>query len=202
MSVEIGVPGPPASEARFTAPTDLCPHPERWTSTDGDSTEEEVCALLYGLARGLQPDAVLETGTAFGAMAERLSNALTVNGRGTLYTIEIDPDRLAYATDRLRGRGNIVLVPGASLAWTPPEGVVFDLCFFDSYYPLRVPEFHYFRPFMRRGSIVCFHDTAPGHGARGIGGDSIRTTVSSLRDEIRLVHLPTPRGLTIGEVLG
>lgn len=197
------IPGPPQPESRFTAPTDLCPYPERWTSTDGDSTEEEVCALVYGLVRGLQPDAVLETGTGFGAMAERITDALFVNARGKLFTIENDPERVAYSRRRLGYRQQIEIIEGSSLAWTPPDDVVFDLAWFDSYYELRVPEFRAFRRWMRRGTIVCFHDTAPGHGAhRSPTADSIRTTiVAELHSQLRLVHLPTPRGATIGEVL-
>ena len=50
------------TEARFTSPSELCPHPERWTSRDIEATENEVLELVHGLIRALQPDLVLETG--------------------------------------------------------------------------------------------------------------------------------------------
>lgn len=191
-------------ESRFTASTEHCPHPERWSSTDPDSTEQEVIDLLYGLVRALQPDACLETGTAFGEAAVSISDALYDSGHGHLYTLECDPERVAYARERLdRPTHCATVIEGASLDWTPPEGIVFGFCYFDSYYPLRVPEFRHFRPFMHKGTIACFHDTAPSHGrASDEPGQDIRSTIATqLQKEIRMIHLPTPRGITIGEVL-
>lgn len=205
MTVGIDVPADePLPEDRFTAPTDLCPFPERWTSTDGDSAEREVAEMLYGLVRGLQPDSCLETGTAFGETAYKICEALHDNGRGKLYTIECVAERVEHSQRQLGwavGKWAEV-IHADSLAWTPPDGVVFDFCWFDSWYPNRVPEFFRYRPFMRKGTIVCFHDTAPGHGKGFAPGSDIRSTITEdLRRELRLVHLPTPRGLTIGEVI-
>lgn len=200
---------PPEPESRFTGPTERCPNPGRWTSTDADSTECEVSELLHGLTRALQPDHVLETGTAFGETAEQIGSALCRNGRGTLWTLERDEERRALAAERLsflRHSGGIhaVRIVGVTATeWKPPPGVEFDLCFFDSYWRYRVTEFEHFRPFMRAGTICCFHDTAPGHGGdRRIPGSDIRAMiVDGLRRKIRYINLPTPRGLLIGEVL-
>lgn len=206
MTVGIDVPADePLPESRFTAPTELCPHPEWWSSTDGDSTESEVAELVMGFVRGLQPRAVLETGTGFGEVAEAISDGLAQNQHGHLYTLENTGNRAQYARERLArsfGADRVTVIHTDSLAWTPPADVVFDFCWFDSFYPNRVPEFVRYRPFMRKGTIVCFHDTAPGHAAGFAPGSDIRSTITdALRRELRLVHLPTPRGMTIGEVI-
>jgi hypothetical protein len=62
------------SEARFTPPRPDCPHPEWWTSTDDDSTECEVTALVAAFVVALQPELVIETGTAFGQTAEAIGH--------------------------------------------------------------------------------------------------------------------------------
>lgn len=196
----------PLPEDRFTGPTALCPHPERWSSTDSQSTEREVAELAFGLVRGLQPTACLETGTGFAETAQHIGNALARNGHGVLYTLEYFPERVAYSRRRLTNLIDgdyVALVETDSLVWEPPTGVVFDFCWFDSFIENRVPEFWRYRPAMRAGTICCFHDTAPGHGGEvGLPGSDARSTIAhELRREIRMIHLPTPRGVTLGEVL-
>jgi predicted O-methyltransferase YrrM len=98
----------------------------------------------------------------------------------------------------------VVVVHGDSLDWWPPPYVTtFDFCFFDSGTPAtRIEEFKRFRSLMRPGTIVCFHDTAPRHaGAFSPDLDFRSTLAAELRPRLRMIHLPTPRGLTIGEVL-
>lgn len=68
------------SEARFTPPRPECPYPEWWTSTDVDSTECEVTALVAAFVVALQPELVIETGTAFGQTAEAIGHAVAANG--------------------------------------------------------------------------------------------------------------------------
>ena len=91
----VHVPGPPAPESRYYQPTVDCPHPERWTSTDDDSTEIEVSDLAWGLVRATQPSLCVETGAAWGQTAERIGWALAANGHGHLYTLEPDRRRAA-----------------------------------------------------------------------------------------------------------
>lgn len=194
------IPGPPDCEDRFTEPTALCPHPEHWTSTDGDSTEVEVSALVGGLVRGLQPDYCVETGAAWGQTSEAIGRALSENGHGRLVTIEVDPVRAGATALRCVGLP-VAVFHGHSMGWTP-EGII-DFAFFDSFYELRVPEFQAMRPFMRRGTIVAFHDSAPEHGSHRIpSGRDLRCEIDAeLGEALRFIHLPTPRGITIGEVM-
>lgn len=198
MTIGIELPGAPDSEARFTAPTERCPYPERWTSTDGDSTEVEVSDVAWGLVRALQPSLVVETGSGFGQTARRICDALAQNGHGQLVTIEPDPERAA-ATRRLVPEAAVV--EAASLSWTP-SGVI-DFAWLDSHYELRVAEFIRYRPWMRSGTVVCFHDTAPEHGSHRIAsGRDLHSEIQvALGSDLAIVRLPTPRGITIGEVV-
>ncbi len=192
-------------EHRFTAATDLCHHPEYWTSTDDDSTECEVAELVYGLVRGLQPEFCVETGTAFGEVAEQIGNALFDNGHGRLVTLEISPERIADSHERLvfsKGREQVTVVGVDSLTWLPDTTV--DFAWFDSFPVLhrRLEEFERYYPYMRKGTICCFHDTAPGHGGSNYQGTDYRSVITAqLGRRARVIHLPTPRGISIAELV-
>lgn len=187
-------------ESRYVGPTALCPEPERWSSTDGDSTEIEVSDLIGGLVRGLQPRLVVETGAAYGQTTRAVLAALDRNGHGALVTYETNPERLAVLPDhpRLTVAGDSGV---ADLTGRPP----LDFAFLDSLYALRVPEFLRLRRWMRTGTIVAFHDSGPERGWQEIpSGRSLRAEIDHelVRPGlIAAIDLPTPRGLTIGEVL-
>jgi predicted O-methyltransferase YrrM len=178
-------------ESRFTPATDLCPHPEHWLSTDDDSTECQVSEMVAGVIRGLQPRYVIETGSAWGQTAEAIGKALLRNGHGVLDTIEPDPERATRTTVRTDGLP-VRVREVSSLDFTPNATI--DFAFFDSLLELRILEFRWFQPWMRVGTIVAFHDTRPGRDLRG-------EIESELVDAVRFIHLPTPRGITFGEVL-
>lgn len=178
-------------ESRFTPPTELCPHPERWHSDDADSTEIEVSYLVGAFAAALRPDWVLETGTAWGQTAEAVAKQLS---HGHLFTLEPDAERAQRSRDRCEGLP-VTVIESKSLDWTVPEGVRFGFCWFDSLVDLRVPEFLKFREFMTDHAIVGFHDTAPHQGPLG-------DMILGLEAEGLLLpmSLPTPRGCTFAEV--
>lgn len=198
--VGLHLPGPPQPEDRFTTPTPICPHPGYWTSTDGDSTEVEVSDLAYGLVRALQPDFCIETGTGWGQTALRIAQALYENAHGYLVTLEPDAERAEHSRNKLRNYYRAEVLTLASLDWTPDRPI--DFAWLDSYYELRVPEFNRYRSYMHPGTIVCFHDSAPGHGSHRIeSGRDLRSEISyELIEQVRLIHLPTPRGISIAEV--
>lgn len=189
------LPGAALSEGRFTAPRAECPDPQWWHSTDSDSTELEVSLLVGAFVRALQPDCVLETGTAFGQTAEAIGTALAANGHGHLETLEPDAERAEYA--RLRCRGLPVLVyQRPSLRWLSPQPhPPYGFVWLDSLIHLRAAEFRFYRPWMRVGAIVGFHDCGPQH--------AVRPEVERLADEglLRPIYLPTPRGVIFAEVL-
>lgn len=179
------------TENRFTAARPDCPNPQHWHSADGDSAELEVTELVAAFIRALQPEVVVETGTAFGQTAEAIGRALHANGHGMLYTLEPDLVRVALVQDRVRGLP-VHIVPKTSLDWTPPNGVGF--AWFDSLLHLRAAEFRAYKPQMAPGCIVGFHDCGPQH--------PVRPDVEQLADEglLRPIYLPTPRGVMFAEV--
>jgi predicted O-methyltransferase YrrM len=211
--------GPVGPESRFSGSDWMVPHPEHWTSTDDHSTEIEVSDMLAGMVRGLQPEYVIETGSAWGQTAEAIGAALLKNGHGHLHSIELDPERVEYSRKRLATSLHVSLTAGkprgftplpvtvhqmSSMDFTPTEEVQF--AFFDSLFPLRVPEFLRYYPYMKKGSIVAFHDCHPGHG----GGQfkdyhmDLRTTIITELEQkwmLKVLYFQTPRGIMVGEVI-
>lgn len=179
-------------ESRYTPPRPDCGHPEYWHSTDADSTEFEVSELVAGFVRALQPEVVVETGTAWGQTAQVIGRALERNGHGHLYTLEPDERRAEFSDDRCNGLP-VTVVRQESMAWIPPAEIGF--AWFDSLIQLRVPEFHYFKPWMAPGAVVGFHDTGPQH--------RLRPGIDALEGKrlLRPIFLPTPRGVAFAEVL-
>lgn len=173
----------------FTSPRLDCPHPEYWTATDGDSTEIEVTGLVAAFVRALQPETVLETGTAFGQTAEAIGRALQANGHGQLISLEPDPERAALARQRCQGLP-VVILEAPSLSHTPNRPI--DFAWFDSLLHLRADEFRRFRPWMHRRTVVGFHDTGPQHPVRRLLADL----------PLFPLYLPTPRGVCFARVHG
>lgn len=190
---QVDWPGSDTSEGRFTEPRADCPHPERWNSDDADSTEYEVSFLVGGFVRALQPDLVVETGSAWGQTAWRIGQALLDNGQGVLHTIEPDATRADHTRVRC-GDLPVVVEQMKSMDWTPPGPLGFG--WFDSLPELRVPEFLNYFPWLPAGAIVGFHDTGPHQG-------HLRADVEELETlgHLLVIHLPTPRGVTFGQVL-
>jgi predicted O-methyltransferase YrrM len=193
-------PGAALPESRYTGPTANCPYPDRWHSTDDHSTEVEVSELVAAFVRALQPDLVFETGAAWGQTSELIGRALVANGQGFLVTTEPDAERADYTVARCEGLPVVVRQHG-SLEWEPPGPIQF--AFFDSLWELRISEFLHVRPFLKAGTVVCWHDTAPGHGQGTYpGGRDLRQEIDTvLAGQVRTIHLPTPRGVTFAEVL-
>lgn len=187
-------PGPLAPEDRFTGPTEWCPNPQHWHSTDGASTEVEVTELVASFVRALQPELVVETGTAHGQTAEAIGRALATNGHGRLVTIELNPTRVASSRDRCTGLP-VEIVQSSSLDWRPDADEAIGFAWFDSEIHLRAAEFKAYRPWMTPGVIVGFHDTGPQH--------KLQPDIEQLgRDgALKAIRLHTPRGVSFAEVL-
>ena len=180
----------PGSEIRFTHPRADCPNPQWWTSDDDDSTEHEVTELVAAFVRALQPELVLETGTAWGQTAAAIGAALKANKHGRLITLEPDPERAEYSRERCKGLP-VRILEEESLTYRP-EGRI-DFAWFDSLIHLRVPEFMYYKAWMQGGkAVVGFHDTGPQHG--------LRPQVEAIGHLISPMFLPTPRGACFAHV--
>jgi predicted O-methyltransferase YrrM len=177
------------TEAKWTPVSEWCPNPEHWHAADWDSAETEVTELVAAFVRALQPDLVVETGTAWGQTAEAIGHALAANGHGRLVTFETDPERVIASRQRCTGLPVDVLEQ-ESLSWTPDEPIGF--AWFDSLLPLRLREFDRYLPAIAPGVVVGFHDTAPHHRI----GDKI-----AAHPKLVTLNLRTPRGVIFGQVL-
>lgn len=174
-------------ESVFTEPRLDCPHPEYWSSTDSDSTEVEVTELVGAFVRALQPELVVETGTAFGQTAEAIGRALKTNGHGRLVSFEVDPERVRLSRERCAGLP-VEIREQSSLDWLP-DGPV-DFAWFDSLAHLRPEEFKRYHLWMHERTVVGFHDTGPQHPVRGLLDDMVASG-----DMPQPLYLPTPRGV-------
>jgi predicted O-methyltransferase YrrM len=172
-------------ESRWTSPREECPHPEWWHSDDDESTELEVTLLVSAFVRALQPECVVETGSAFGQTAYAIGAVLRANSHGHLHSLEANPDRAAAARARVDGLP-VEIIEADTLLWEPPHAV--DFVWFDSALNIRVAEFRRYRPSLSPRCVVGFHDAGPQHG--------IRQDIEALAGE--WIYLPTPRGVIFG----
>lgn len=189
---------PPLPESRYYEPTEMCPHPERWTSTDGDSTEIEVSEFIGALVRIIQPDFVVETGAAYGQTSEQIVRALLANGRGRYVGLEVSRNRAKVARRRIAPApgGGFKILCKSSLRWTPPaDSPPIGLLFLDTTREARMGELEWFAPWLARGAIVAIHDFPWDRGPyRGwIYRDVVDTGLG------RVVFFHTPRGLALIE---
>jgi hypothetical protein len=182
-------------ESRYTAPSEACPHPERWHSPDWDSTEGEVTNLVAAFVAALRPDIAVETGSAFGQTAAAIGWVLAEADAGVLHTIEPSPERAEMARQRCKGMP-VEVHETTSLEWEPVEGIGF--AWLDSLLDLRVPEFRHLYPHFAPHAFVGFHDTAD-HQSEG----KLWHEILGLEQEGLLlpIRLPTPRGVVFAEVL-
>jgi hypothetical protein len=178
-------------ESRWIAPNDHCPHPEWWHSTDFNATEIEVTAAVQGVVRALQPDYVVETGTASAQTTIAIGLALRKNGHGRLVSLEIDP-RLVEHGRQLCRRLPVEIRQQSSLDFIPDH--LIDFAWLDSLPEIRHLEFRRYYPYMHRRTIVGFHDTGPFHPTRGF--------VDEIEQEglVKTIDFPTPRGFSLGRV--
>lgn len=130
---------------------------------------EEDRALLYHSVLERKPDNIFEVGTFKGGGSTlQLARGLKENGKGLLFTCEIDPERYRQAVDGffaeyldLCPRINFCL--GPALEMFPPilqfEGKA-DMVFMDGCDDgqTNLNEFLMFEPWMRPGSIFLMHD--------------------------------------------
>jgi predicted O-methyltransferase YrrM len=177
------------NEATWTPASELCPHPEWWTSRDIDATETEVLALVFGLVRGLQPEICIETGTYLGDGTRAIASALEANGHGVVHTFETDPANVDAARAGLLDLEHRIVFHDHAVEDWEPEGSI-DFAFFDSSFGARVLEYTNLRRFMTPRTVVSFHDTAPHH--------PLRPMLDGL--DVVLIDLPTPRGISLGQI--
>lgn len=190
-------PGAVLPESRFFEPSERCPAPQYFHSTDGDSTEREVAEFIGALVRVAQPEYVVELGAAFGETTHQIVTALTRNGHGRLVTLEVDPVRAQYVRDRLSAYENWEIVEQSSLEWLPPpDAPPIGVLFSDTLRDIRVQELLRFLPYMRPCGLAAVHDSGWDVGA--IRGNLEQALVKP--GLARAIDFPTSRGLTLLEI--
>lgn len=175
-------------ESTWTTPRVQCPNPERWHSTDSDSTEIEVTALVAAMVTALRPVYVIETGTSIGLTAFAIGEALLLQGYGQLDTLETDPDLARGAAVRCGGL-RVNVVRGSSLDFTPRHPI--DFAWFDSLVQIRHKEYLRFLPWMHDRTVVGFHDTGVQHPVRNL----LQQHLINPGLITEPLFLPTPRGV-------
>jgi predicted O-methyltransferase YrrM len=152
-----------------------------------------VTELVAAFVTALQPDYVIETGTASAQTAVAIGKALKRNGQGRLVTLEVDRHRVEAARSLCAGLP-VEVRQLASLDFEPQQRI--DFAWFDSLINLRVPEFRRYFPFMHNRTVVGFHDTSPDKS-------DLQEQIDGLADEglLRYILLPTPRGATFAQVI-
>ncbi len=186
---------PAVPESVYTSESDWCPCPGNWHAFDEQATELEVIEGITGLIRMMQPELVVECGTHVGLMAQAMGTALRVNGHGELYTYEIEPG--FYKTALMKCQGlpvHLFNLPSEQAKF--PDGTTIDFAWIDGKIN-RDEDFLHLHQWMRPGTIVGFHDTAPHH-------EYIRDRVYDLERVglIETLTFRTPRGLTLAAVAG
>lgn len=190
-------------ESAHTVAHAVAPRPDLWHAPDGESTESEVSELVGALVRALQPELVVETGTAYGYTTLEIAKALLANGHGHCVSLEVDHDRLVAAAQLLANHeispDVVELREQSSLDYTPPRAIGF--AWFDSLYELRAMEFRRYRELgvLPAGTIVGFHDWTSGIRRHYL---DVRNEIRKLEEDGLLtpVFLPTPRGVAIAQV--
>lgn len=172
----------------------------------GAATVEEG-QMLRALVLMLKPTLVLETGTETGWTAAWLASGLESNECGTLITLEQEPSMVELATQNLEAAGllhRVTVVPEPALDWlnrqrdkqvlNPAHVRLVELALLDTHIHLRLEELRALTPLLAPGAFVCVHDTSALHPMRG---DC--QLLKDLREVegFSVVHLPSPRGLTV-----
>ena len=129
---------------------------EGWTYSGDMSTEGEVLQVLFALVRVEKPEICVETGTYMGHGTKAISDALEMNGRGHLWTIELD-EAYEYAS-----RDSVTYIQGDSVEWAANEAPDFiDLAFIDCGPPeIRVQAFANIFPKVKDDGLLLTHDVS------------------------------------------
>jgi predicted O-methyltransferase YrrM len=127
--------------------------------TRGATAIPEVQALVRALATGRK---VAELGAAFGETA-----ALLAETARSVVTVELEPERVAVARERLRGIANVELLEGDAYEQLRGRGP-FGLVFADGGRPY---DWEAILALTEPGGLIVKDDLTPG---RSVEGDTVR----------------------------
>jgi predicted O-methyltransferase YrrM len=175
-------------------------------AVDGGSTELEVLNFINALVCLFKPEVALETGTFQGFGTCAISAGLKSNGRGHLFSLEIDAARLEWARECLRqfdpSLGQMVtFINESSLEFIKNyQGTPFDFVFIDTDLGIRMREFSLLqkRGLLAPGAVCVIHDTSPYRlqETPGGGADDFqnRHMLSAVSDQFEIFQFPYSRG--------
>ncbi len=149
--------------------------------TDGGSSIPAVQALLRVLATGRD---VAEFGTAFGE-----GTAAIAETARSVVTVELDPQRVAIARDRLAGLENVEAIEGDAYELLRGRGP-FGLVFVDG----GVYDWERILELLEPGGLLVKDDLTPG---RAVEGDPVREFLLRDRRLAAVEILTTPQSAAI-----
>lgn len=179
-------------------PWDGCVNPNAWSCWTRMGVEVEVANFLVALVLLLKPDVILETGTHLGVSTNALGAACRAMGKGHVWTLEPDEGCILVAKEVCLKAGVspfVTFIQGESVEQMIAEHSLsgkIGFAFVDCGEPMRrrgevagLIEQH-----MKDHGVIAIHDTSE---AWDKWGDGLRTSLMGYG----LIHLPTPRGLTL-----
>lgn len=136
---------------------------KHWKCLELDSCEVEFGDFLWGLTRYLKPDIVVETGTCFGFSMCCVGLALKENGRGKIFSAEINSERCEISRRHVASLGlgdfcEVIEVCSLSddfLHLFADESI--DFLFLDG--GSRVLEYEKLYSKVRAGGLIGLHDS-------------------------------------------
>jgi predicted O-methyltransferase YrrM len=173
---------------------------------DSRSTELEVLNFINALVCLFKPDVALETGSFLGFGTCAIGAGLKSNGRGHLFSLEIDRTHLEWAREHLRQfdaslEQFVSFVHERSLDFIGRyRDAPFDFVFIDTELDIRMSELTLLeqRGLLAPGAVCIVHDTSP-YRMPGTGGGSAddfadRHVMSEFGDRFEVFQFPFSRG--------
>jgi predicted O-methyltransferase YrrM len=179
-------------------PTLECRNPERWSCYDGMATEVEVLKLLYSLVRAIKPQVIVETGTYLGAGTMWLAKAAKANGFGVVNSCDIGGHFIQEAQELLKreevdGYAQLFVESGIQMI---QRHSAIGFAFLDSGINIRVDEAMMVLSRLSSRGVIAVHDSNTYH-ANFSGGPRYGLVQLAERNNLQLLQLDTPRGLTL-----
>lgn len=187
-----------------------------YSSFNDAGVESEVGEFLYAMVRMLKPARVLETGTHHGVSAIYMGLALEHNHGGILDTIEFSEINCEIARRNIKRmqflNREVQQHMMSSFDFTPIDSIVsglqyYKLMFLDTEPQIRFAEFLKFNQYLEKGGYLFIHDCPrtlcqgnynPDHPEWKSFpfGDIPQEMREIVKREYKVIHFPTPRGLT------
>jgi predicted O-methyltransferase YrrM len=122
----------------------------------------EFGRLLYGLARSIRAETIVEFGTSFGVSTIFLASAIRDNGGGRLITTEFEPSKMDRARKNLAAAGveewvEFRIGDARETLSDPPRNI--DMIFLDGAKELYLDVLKLLEPQLRAGGIVASDNT-------------------------------------------